>query len=152
MISVVGLFVSIYKAAASNDKMKLILEKTTEGRILIIGMQLICAFLIFKVLSRHLGMSKRFVEKIVYHTETENFTFVKRRPWGTRYNEEISRYKILYTENQYLNKRGTNYLNIENQHEYQIGYKFAWKKEDLFSHLISQRIRTWWLCIQDKKW
>ena len=32
-----------------------------------------------------------------------------------RYEEKVSRYKILYTENKVLNKRGTNYLHIDNQ-------------------------------------
>ena len=54
----------------------------------------------------------------------------------------MSRFKVLYTENAALNKRGTNYINIDNLKEYGIIYDFAWKKEDLFSHLISQRIRT----------
>ena len=60
---------------------------------------------------------------------------------GFKRYEQVSRFKIMYTENPVLMKRGTNYFNIETKREYQIGYKEAWMKQDLFSHLIAQRIK-----------
>lgn len=66
---------------------------------------------------------------------------VKRGFFGGRYNQEVSRFKIVYTENQFLNKKGTNYFNIDNQDQYSIPFKDAWIKQDLFSHLIAQRIK-----------
>lgn len=40
-------------------------------------------------------------------------TFVKRSFFGFRYNYVASRFKILYTENKFLNSKGTNYFDID---------------------------------------
>ena len=47
----------------------------------------------------------------------------KRGFFGSRYALEVSRFKIVYTENQFLNKKGTNYFNIETKDQYSIPYK-----------------------------
>lgn len=61
---------------------------------------------------------------------------------GLRYNYIASRFKILYTENAFLNREGTNYFDIDTKEEFSIAYKESWMKQDLFSHLISQRIKV----------
>ena len=53
----------------------------------------------------------------------------------------LSRYKIVYTQNEFLNKKGTNYFDLDTKREFSIIYKYAWIKQDLFSHLIAQRIK-----------
>ncbi len=80
------------------------------------------------------------MEKIIYNTQTENFTFHKRNLMGLDKTATLSRFKIVYTENAVLNSRGTNYFDIDTKEQFSIAYKYAWRKQDLFSHLISQRI------------
>ena len=75
----------------------------------------LCVLLILIVIKKHIKFMKRYVESITYNTEDETFTFLRRKSYGAKYNEQISRFKILYTENPALVNRGTNYINIENQ-------------------------------------
>ena len=77
----------------------------------------------------------------MYNTEDEKFTFTKRNFFGIKYNIEASRFKIMYTENPFLNALGTNYFEIDTKEQFNIAYKDSWIKQDLFSHLISQRIK-----------
>ncbi len=65
----------------------------------------------------------------------------KRKFFGQRYNVDVSRFKLVYTENPFLNKKGTNYFHLDTKQQYSIPYKDSWIKQDLFSHLIAQRIR-----------
>lgn len=55
---------------------------------------------------------------------------------------EINRFKIMYTENPEINKMGINYFEIDNMKMFSVGYRDSWIKEDLYSHLILQRIRV----------
>lgn len=42
-------------------------------------------------------MKIRYIEKIVFDTQTDNFIFTRRTFYGKKYEEVVSRYKILYT-------------------------------------------------------
>ena len=96
--------------------------------------------------SKHGSYRNKYVEKIIYNTEKEEFTFTKRNFLGFKYNYIASRFKILYTENVFLNRAGTNYFDIDTKEEFSIAYRESWVKQDLFSHLIAQRIKVWmWL-------
>jgi hypothetical protein len=44
--------------------------------------------------------------------------------------------KLLFTSDKYLNSRHVNYINIDTMKGYQIGYQYAWKNKELFSHLL----------------
>ena len=82
-----------------------------------------------------------FVESVVYNTQTKNFTLTRRGfLLGTRHTQEVPKNELLYTEDEYLNKRNINYINMKTLDLYAIGYKNAWINKELFSHLISQRI------------
>lgn len=48
---------------------------------------------------RYLKFQRRFVQKVVYDTKSENFLFTKRGFFGGKHEKEISRFKIVYTEN-----------------------------------------------------
>ena len=84
-----------------------------------------------------------FVESIVYHTKDKSFTITKRGfLFGNKIPKKVPRNELLYTEDEFLNKKRINYINMRTLELYCIGYKFAWKNQDLFSHVISQRIRS----------
>eukprot|EP01017_Pseudomicrothorax_dubius_P027932 TRINITY_DN3275_c0_g1_i6.p1 TRINITY_DN3275_c0_g1~~TRINITY_DN3275_c0_g1_i6.p1 ORF type:complete len:198 (+),score=42.64 TRINITY_DN3275_c0_g1_i6:256-849(+) len=85
---------------------------------------------------------KYFVERIVYNTASQNFTFTMRNYIPTKYTKEISRNELLFTADEVLNRKKINYINMSSLEQYSIGYKYAWKNEALFAHLISQRIKT----------
>jgi hypothetical protein len=89
------------------------------------------------------NFQKYFVESVVYHTKDKSFTITKRGFLiGNKYSRNVPRSELLYTEDEHLNKQRINYINMKTLDLYCIGYKFAWKNQDLFSHLISQRIRS----------
>ena len=132
---------SFYAIRKYDPKNGVLLDRTTEGKIVKYSLYLIMAITFVLAWSRYLNYTKRYVEKIVYNTEKEEFTFVQRTAWGFREQYIASRFKILYTENPFLNKWGTNYFDIDTKQEFSIAYRDSWTKQDLFSHLISQRIK-----------
>jgi hypothetical protein len=125
----------------ADPRNKVLLEKTFYGKIYRWTIYLLCVVLFFRAWGRHMSFKKRFVDKIVYDTQKEEFTLTKRNFWGVKKDYLVSRYKLLYTENPFLTSKGTNYFNIDTKDEFMIVYKDAWLKQDLFSHLISQRIK-----------
>jgi len=84
---------------------------------------------------------QNFVESVIYNTQTKDFTITKRNfLFGSRNVQKVPKNELLYTEDEYLNKRQINYINMKTLDLYAIGYKNAWRNKELFSHLIAQRI------------
>jgi hypothetical protein len=130
-----------YSLGEKDPKNKVLFERTTAGKIIKNFLYAIAFWFILTGFWRYLKFQRRFVQKIVYDTKTENFLLTKRGFFGSKYEKEISRFKIVYTENEFLNKKGTNYFNLTTKEQYSIPYKEYWIKQDLFSHLIAQRIK-----------
>ena len=76
------------------------------------------------------------MERVIYSTATKKLTLVKRNFFGLKYKEEIAKDKLLFTSDRYLNAKNINYINIDTMEGYQIGYVYAWKNKELFTHLL----------------
>ena len=141
LLSLGAAYWSIQAFRNNDPKNGVLIDRTTFGRIAKYTVYSIIVILSLVVLFRYKNYVDKYVEKIVYNTEREEFTFVKRSLFGFRYNYIASRFKILYTENKFLNDKGTNYFDIDTKEEFSIPYRDSWIKQDLFSHLICQRIK-----------
>ena len=91
----------------ADPRNKILLEKTFYGKIYKALVYIMCTFLLAVAWGKQMAFRKRYVERIVYDTMKEEFTFTKRKFWGFKYQSTCSRYKLLYTENQMLNSKGT---------------------------------------------
>ena len=100
---------------------------------------LISLFIIMRLKS-YRDFQKYFVDSIVYSTANKKFTLTTRSFFGLRKISEFEKPGLLFTEDQYLNRKNINYINLETLDCYMIGYDYAWKNKALFTHLISQRI------------
>ena len=137
-----GLTIWFFQSLAEADpKNKIYFERTTAGRYMKMFFYGFATWFMMVGFYRYMKFQRRFVQKIVYDTKGENFIMTKRGFFGGYSTKEVSRFKLVYTENEFLNKKGTNYFNLETKEQYSIPYKDSWLKQDLFSHLISQRIR-----------
>lgn len=100
------------------------------GLVILIRMQLYRKF------------QRNFVEKIVYNTQRQEFTFTMRNIVAKKYPKVVHKNALIYTQDEVLNAMNINYINMENLECYLIGFKFAWVNQELFSHLLDQKIKS----------
>lgn len=84
---------------------------------------------------------KLHIEKIVYHTDEKKFSLYKKTFFGKSFSIKIHKNNLLFTNDPMLNKKGINFINMENLDLYKIGYVYAWKEKALFAYLIGQNIK-----------
>ena len=77
--------------------MKALLEETDEGKQFRTFMNCVVGILVLGCISKHISFVKSYVERIIYDTKKQDFTFTKRNIFGLKRQRIISRYKILYT-------------------------------------------------------
>ena len=131
-----------YNAFIQDDPSnRVLMERTTMGKAFYYSMVGLSLLLLVRSTWRHATFTSRHVERVVYDTEKEEFTFVKRSFLGRERAKTFSRFKIMYTENKMLNKKGVNYFDIDTKEQFSLIYRDYWLRQDLFSHLISQRIK-----------
>lgn len=92
---------------------KVLLEKTFYGKLYRWTIYTLSVFLFIRSWGNHMAFKRRFVDRMVYDTQKEEFIITKRNFWGFKRDQRVSRFKLLYTENPYLNKNGTNYYDID---------------------------------------
>jgi hypothetical protein len=92
-------------------------------------------------LHRHYLFLKKNVSKVVYQPEGELLLLTQHRLASPRVSQ-LSRYRLLYTENPHLRLQAINYINMDSLQGYSIPLAQGWKDQALFSHLISQRVST----------
>ena len=86
---------------------------------------------------------KFFVEAVNYNTKDKTLIIVKRRYLtGRKYSQIIQKHELLFTDDDYLNRKNVNYIHMKTLELYCIGYKYAWVNQELFAYLISQRIKS----------
>ena len=73
------------------------MNETEEGKKFKFFMNCVVVLLILRGISRHVLFTKSYVERILYDTKKEDFTFYKRNIFGAKKERIVSRYKILYT-------------------------------------------------------
>ena len=101
-----------------------------------------CVLFSFGRIKYYRNFQQNFVQSVMYNTKDKEFTLLKRGfLYGKKYYEKVSKGDLMYTEDAVLNKQRINYINMKNLNLYCIGYKYAWKNKELFSHLIAQRIK-----------
>lgn len=84
---------------------------------------------------------KLHIEKIVYHTDEKKFSLYQKSFFGKSFSIKIHKNNLLFTNDPMLNKKGINFINMENLALYKIGYVYAWKEKALFAYLIGQNIK-----------
>ena len=83
--------------AESSPKNKVILEKTSVGKAFQSLLYGFSGWFLIVGFFRYFKFQRRFVQKIVYDTKSENFIFTKRKAFGGSTQKEVSRFKIVYT-------------------------------------------------------
>jgi hypothetical protein len=106
------------------------------------SMIVVCVATYIMRLKHYRDFQKTHVERIVYNTVSQQFTFTRRRVIGVKYMEVLHKNELLYATDPILHKRRINYINMVNLNTYCIGYKNAWLNQALFSHLIAQNIKS----------
>ena len=66
------------------------------------------------------------------------------------FTKEIPKDKLMYSDNVKLWRKGINYYHLDTMEPYSILLERGWLKEDLFSHLIAQRIKLYMKTLQDE--
>ena len=84
---------------------------------------------------------KNHVERIIYHTNEKKFTLVKKTFFGGEKNVVVHKNNLMYTQDESLNRKNVNYINVENLETYKIGFVYAWKEKELFAYLIGQNVK-----------
>ena len=101
-----------------------------------------CILFCFGRIKHYHNFQQFFVQSIKYNTQDKSFTMMKRQfLFGTKKIIKVPKNELLYTEDEVLNRKRVNYINMRNLDLYSIGFKNAWKNKELFSYLISQRIK-----------
>jgi hypothetical protein len=88
---------TIYALRKHDPKNSILLDRTTEGKIFKYSVYFLSGVLFVSTLMKYSNFRRKYVERIVYNTEKEEFTFTKRNFFGLKYNYVASRFKILYT-------------------------------------------------------
>ena len=91
-----GLTVWFLKSfAESSPKNKVFLERTSGGKLFQSLLYGFAGWFLVVGFFRYVKFQRRFVQKIVYDTKSENFILVKRKFFGGSIQKEVSRFKIV---------------------------------------------------------
>jgi hypothetical protein len=69
LVGVFGALYLLYDNLKIIPKFKLYIKKTAEGQIFLYSILAMCGWLLLRTIFRHLRVTKRYVEKIVYNTQ-----------------------------------------------------------------------------------
>lgn len=94
MLSVAASLWALDLLVQIDPKNKVILEKTFYGKLFKWGTYFLCTTLFLTAIFKHVHFRRRFVEKMVYNTQTEEFMVVRRSFWGGKFQYPVSRYSF----------------------------------------------------------